>query len=155
MVQNVNRIVFITDEEYQDLSLLESDVLYLVSCSDKSLSIYLDGRQVSNLETVESLTPELRSDMFYVLIDSSGSPLSVYYKYLNDGQSYFAPVTDFRLQSISQSITSGVVVEIDGSSLRVLALEETGKNISKEDLKCIKDLSGLENIECRIFWEET
>lgn len=154
MVQNLNKIVFVTDEEYQNLSVIENDVLYIVSYSDKTLSIYLNGRQVSNLETAKSMTQELRNDTFYILVDEQDNPLSVYYKYLSDGKSYFAPVADYRLQSISQSLESEVVVEVDGSSLRVLALDESGRYISKKDLKYVKDLSGLETVECRILWEE-
>lgn len=154
MVQFIDKVVFVTEEEYQGLSAIDHDTLYLVSYSDMTLSVCFRDCQVSNFESVESLTQDLRNDTFYILMNESGSPLSVYYKYLNDGKSYFAPISDFRVQSISQDTASGVVVEVDGSSLRVLSLDSAG-NISNQDLKCMKDLSGLKTVECRILWEET
>lgn len=156
MTQDINNIIFVTDEEYGALAEYKGGILYLVSRSDRTLDVFLDDRKVSNIERVEGLTQDLRNDTFYVLLDERGLPASVYYKYLSESEkSYFAPVADLRLRSIEQSVSSGTLIEVDGSSLRVLTLDITGKKISNEDLLYSLRLSGLESIECRIFWEET
>lgn len=144
----MNKIVSkIKYSEDYDPSVSDSDTLYIVNRNRQKLDLFFNSEVVTNFETVSELSEEFCDDKFYCLNNKS-----VYYKYFDPSkkESRFILICNLEIEGCSFN-ESGLKFVINGKSLRVLTLQDSGE-FSLDDLNYILNEAASE-LDCQIIWE--